>query len=412
MARFIKTIGVLLIIAINLKIALGGGIGIIGDKTILPNVKHKILVLEFDNPINKSWGKDISQMIAQEFLGSMKGIFNMGVVHLQQMEDSIVKFTPENILKISEQQEVLITIWGEFYYDNDDIYVYSHLRIIPKEEFPASAFGLSMETFKPRRNLYAAPPTLQVNFKPIKISIETLKSMHDFYNSTIEVRSDPDSSASVKKVLEPGDTYYVLARDGDWMKIGYGIKSGWVRYRNFDKQGELNEVRSVIDLGQGILQYMAGKYNSSISTIETYLNANDSSQDEMNRCFAHILLGNSKLREVGYKHEIPNDEEISKHYLAAMNAFPDHPSPINHLAIINILKHYRDEAEGKLNYKKIERLLIQSIQTYNDENSLEILEGLYHVAIDNDYLNTQQSNRDYENMIKRQIRLINAISAK
>ncbi|MEN8224614.1 MAG: hypothetical protein ABFS05_04565 [Bacteroidota bacterium] len=391
----------------------GGGIGKIGDKTILKNVKHKILVLEYDNPEDQTWGKDISQMIAQEFLGTMNGVFNMGVVHLEQKEDSLVEYTPENILKISNQQEVLITIWGEFYVEGNDVYVYSHLRIIPREDFPEDAFGISMRLEINDSILKAGPATLQVNFKPIKLSIETLERMHDFYNKTIQIRKDPNESAEIKKALKAGDTYYVLKRENDWMKIiTKNATSGWIKYQNLAEQHELNEVASVLRLGQGILQYMAGNYAVSTNTLRRYIEENSITQDHMNRCFSHILLGNSMLHHKKYTYNIPDNEQISVQYREALKAFPNNASAVNHLAIVTILKDFYKREDSYESFSAVEKLLIHAIQAENNKNAIRNLEALYIVSRKFGNLRHGQDRETYDQLIEERLELLHAIEVR
>jgi len=392
--------------------AFGGGIGKIGDKTILKNVKHKILVLEYDSPTDKTWGKDISQMIAQEILGTMFGVNNMGVVHLEQNEDSLVKYTPENINTISNQQEVLLTIWGEFYTEGNDVYIYSHLRIIPREDFPAEAFGLSLEMESDRSILRAEPATLQLNFKPIKLSIETLKSMHEFYNKTIQIRKDPNSNSNIIKDLVPGDTYFVLRRENEWMKIGTrGGVIGWIKYENLEEQNELGEVGSVITMAQAILQYMAGNYNASTSSLEHYTESNIG-QDPLNRCFSHILFGNSIIYQNKYTRRIPDNEKVSEQYQRALEIMPYNSSAINHLAIVTIFRDFHKGRESYWSFTEVEGLLIHIIKTENNVNAIGNLEALYKVAGDFGNLYNDNNPNDYQGLIRERLNILGDLKVR
>jgi hypothetical protein len=249
-----------LLILLNIYV-FAGGIGVIGDPIILPGIKHKILVLEYDNPIATTWGKDISQIIAQEILGTMIGIRSVGVVNLHQPEKRIV-LIPENIEKIANDQKALIVIWGEFYSDDVNIYIHSHVRIIPSEDFPESGIGLTFMVREANfQTMRANPPTHQINFAPIQVSIATLNKLHYFYNQTITVRKEPSEDSDSVGELRPGSTYFVAERKGNWTKIvvSKGV-TGWIRHSTLSSLSELREIKAVLKFTQGTLQFIAGSY--------------------------------------------------------------------------------------------------------------------------------------------------------
>ena len=340
--------------------------GLIRGPKLLPNVKHKIVVLEYDNPLNTTWGKDISQIISQEILGTMVGVPSVGVVNLYQSEDRVV-YTPDEIKEIADRQNALIVIWGEFYVEDDNIYLHSHLRIIPSDEFPESGLGLTSED----GTINALPPSLQVNFNPVKLKTQTLEKLHSFYNQTNDIRTEPNDTSQEIGKINLGNAYTIDSRNGDWSKITLknGI-SGWVKHSTLTNQEELMEVKNTLKLPQGILQYISGSYGASIKSLEDYISFSNIDQDKMNRAFSHILLGTSILRfGLSLYHSIPPKIEISVvgEYEIADSILKNNSSAINHITVVKCVLGEFD--------KSLEQRLIEILKAYNDVNTIQNLKG-------------------------------------
>ena len=350
-----------------------GGMGHIGDPIILPGVKHKILVLEYDSPLNTTWGKDISQIISQQILGTMTGIQSVGVVNLYQPENKVV-YTPEKIEEIASEQKALVVIWGEFYTDEENIYLHSHLRIIPSKEFPESGLGLK---YNGTGQLNASPPTLQLNFNPIKLPIQTLQKLHSYYNQTVIIRAKPNDGANEKGEIKPGDTYTINSRSGDWSEITLhnGIK-GWIKHSTLSDEGELKEIKSTLKLAQGILQYIAGSYKTSVTSLEDYLNSVDLHQDNMNRAFSHLLLGTAELRISFRENDLLTQKaelSVRYNYEMADSILKDNAFVINYLTILKCASHTFSTA--------MEKKIIDIIKADNNIESVENLKSIYMNAL-------------------------------
>ncbi len=346
--------------------------GLIHDATLLPNVKHKIVVLEYDNPLNTTWGKDISQIISQEILGTMTGVQSVGVVNLYQSEDKVV-YTPNEIKEIGDRQKALIVIWGEFYIENDNVYLHSHLRIIPSKDFPESGLGLRAEM----GDLKALPPTLQVNFKPIKLKTQALEKLHSFYNQTNIIRKKPDDQSQEIGKINLRDAYTINSRNGDWSKItlSSGI-SGWIKHSTLSRQEELIEIKNSLKLPQGILQYISGSYNTAINSLENYISLSGFHQEKMNLAFSHILLGTAILRSILSQHRSISIEVKNKvigEYEIANSILKNNSSAINYITVVKCVLGEFD--------RSLEQKLINIIRTYNDVDAIHNLKNIYQDAL-------------------------------
>ncbi|MCB0263654.1 MAG: SH3 domain-containing protein [Calditrichaeota bacterium] len=355
--------------------AVAGDISRIGGPPRLQGVKHKILVLEFDSPQLSDWGRDISQIIAQQVLGTIEGVTSVGVINLRQTETRI-ELTPKRIHEEALNQNALVVIWGEFYEDSTDVWLHPHLRLVPREEFPVSAFGLMIPDQYSRDTLKAAIPTLQVNFAPLRLPMQTLKDLSRFYRQTVTLRESPDLNAPSTGQLQMGDTYYLIDKQNDWTKISTRSgKTGWIRHTVLDTKKQFEDLQGVVKLAQGIVQYMAGNYRLSANSFQNYLDKNAYRQDSMNRAFAHIMLGNSKFWGKEYFNRIPRDEDVSIEYYRAKQLLPGHPSPVNHLAIVNMYKMRFHPSREMI--PAIEKELIEIIKTQNDLDAIGNLRIAY-----------------------------------
>lgn len=394
-------------IIINLSIistAKAGGIGEIGDPVILPSTKHKILVLEYDNPETALWGRELSQVIAQEILGSILGVSDVGVINLRQKSEHF-DLTSEKVEAIALQQGAHVVIWGEFYQNDKNVYIHSHLRIIKRKDYPESSLGLSLSTKWGVLN--ANPPTLQINFAPVAVPKQLLRNLHEFYSQTNTIHAEPRNDARKLGNLKTKDTYYIREIVGDWTRIGVsnGL-TGWIRHATLGSENELNDIRVVVRFSQGLLQYLAGSFSSAQDTLMNYIIHYGKEQDPMNRALAHILLANSRLRAEGYEHELPPEEEISIEYLKASDLLPNNASPVNYLTIALMLK-YGTYSFDVPEMHKLEEELIRVIKLDNNTDSVHNLYILYRIAAEEGFLkNVTMDNVDYESALSEQVRLL------
>ncbi len=351
----------------------------IGDPNVMPRFRNKIVVLEYDTP--ETWGQELSQVIAQETIGSIRGVNGIGVINLRQPTER-VGLSPEKIEEIAREQEALVVIWGELYQDAANVYLHSHLRIFPRETHPESLLNLLLETSEGVIN--ANPPTLQINFTPMKISSKSLKDLHTFYDQTITIRKGADHNAEPIGTLKLGDEYELIMPKDDWTKITVHKRNitGWIRHSTLGSQEELTDIRSVIYFAHGILQYATGNYETAENTFINYLEKYGEKQDKMNKALAHILLGNSRLQAKGYKNFLPPEEKISKEYLSAVELLPNNASPLNYLAIARFMRYGIEQHTHNIpEINDIEERLIHVIKLENNIDSVRNLRIFYNHAL-------------------------------
>jgi hypothetical protein len=361
------------------SVAFAGGIGTIGGTKILPNVKHKILVLEFDSPELSSWGKEISQMLAQEILGTITGVTGAGVVTLRQPQERII-LTADTVEGIARDNNAFVVIWGEFYREEQSVFLHSHVRIVPREDIPQSRLGLEFTLYR-GGTLRASPPTFQVNFAPIELPLATLESLKSLFEQTVVLHEGPSANSRVVGELKPGDTYYPTQVQGSWIKITMtGNKSGWIRYATLGAQKEFAALRGVMLFAQGALQYISGNFKAAEKTIGTYLQKHGSSQDAMNQALAHLLLGTARWR-ANHWNELPRNEPVSHEYLKAAELLPNASSPVAYLMIARIAATVFLGAKERYDaMRDIEERLIHVIQTENDSAAVQNLLTFYTLA--------------------------------
>src|ERR1051326_553066 len=107
--------------------------GHIRDPNLLPELQNKIVVQEYKNPQQTTWGLQISKILTLETLGFANGVPSFGVVNLSQDERPL-EIDSSAVTSIAERQEASIVIWGEFYESGEKLYLHSHLRIIPRPQ--------------------------------------------------------------------------------------------------------------------------------------------------------------------------------------------------------------------------------------------------------------------------------------
>src|SRR5260221_969753 len=266
--------------------------GKLHDPDVLPGVKNKIAVLEYDNPGKTRWGLELSEILSREIIGSMQGVSSVGVVNLRQ-DDNRVDLNLKNVLSIARTQKALVVIWGEFYESGNKIYLHSHLRIVPPDSSAKSARGLSFQTRIGQAK--ATPPSLLLNFAPIGFTTESLRTIRLSHEQTATIRAGPEVTASEVGHLKTEDGFGVEEVKGEWMRIRTQAGTpGWVHYAALENQAELAGLRGVVYFAQGVLQYLVGNYELAETTMSTYLDR-CGKQNAANLGLPNILLGNARI---------------------------------------------------------------------------------------------------------------------
>ncbi len=366
----------------------------------LPGIKYKFVVIEYDNPLNAKWGRDISQLIAQEILGTIVGVRGVGVLNLQQPVNKII-LTPEKIQKLANQQEADIAIWGEFYEVDENIYLHSHLRIIDKSN---SNFGLYYKPehiYNTLEYVKSDLPTSQINFAPIKISIQTLANLEFLYEQSVMIREQPKSTARIKAKIDMHDTYYILRRKGNWSHIELkksGVE-GWIRHSNLDKG--LSGVNAVVTFAKGLLQYDSRNYEAAERSFDTYLRDYSENENSMNLAMANLLLGNAKME----LDKTGPSSSISRSYYNALELIPNYASPINHLAIYKLrLWENNNYSPTSSEILELEKQLIKAIKTDNNINSINILQTMYNNPKIREVLKIQEEDIVEQNVLLEEVK--------
>jgi len=352
-----------------------------GDPLLLPSVRYKILVLEYDSPQKSGWGSDLSQMIAQETIGSMRGVQSVGVIHLSQPQERVV-LGPEKVASLAGDQQSRVVVWGEFYEAGKSVYLYSHLRIAPDPSFPGSDLRLTAQLAGiagGQLDVRAGPPTLQVNFAPIAVSSASLSRMRTLSDQTVTLREGPDERAREVGQLRLREPYWLAKVQDGWVLVQSRGSGGWVRHATLGSEKELKDVGALVQFAQGALQYIAGSYKAAEETFSSYLSQHGSKQDSMNRAMAFILLANAQLGGGRALARLTSGEEISYRYAEAAKLLPNSAAPVNYLAVARLTKYQRTEGPVP-ELRDLEQRLIHVVKSENDRDAIHNLKVLYQAS--------------------------------
>jgi hypothetical protein len=384
----------------------------------LPTVRHKILVLEFESPEQSTWGKEISQVLAQEILGTISGVTSVGVANLRQPAKKI-ELTTDTVVAIAERNKALVVIWGEFYRQGETVSLYAHLRFVPQEGFQESSLGIDAGLSAGNRRMVALPPTRQVNFEPIELSLESLEGLRTLFEHATVLHQESSPTSKIVGSLKPGDTYYPIESKGDWIRIRMtGKKTGWIQYKTLGSKKEFSALRAVVIYAHGVLQYISGNPGAAARSMETYLDQYGAGQDPMNQAMAHILLGTARWRAGTGSMGI---QEAIAEYQKAVDLLPNSSSPATYLSIAQALsvKDATREApparrqEARALMSIAERRLIHVIQTENDIQSVRNLWAFYQMAEQVGFLSEPgEDPLEYAQRLKGQQQKLLEIEAK
>jgi hypothetical protein len=369
---------------------LGGGWTEIGNDRILPQAKYIISVFQFDSPDKTKWGEYLGPMVAQQILGTINGVPSLGVVSLHQKQSKI-DLTPENIDKYASQQGAIIAIWGEFYLENENVYLYSHLRIIPNEKIPFDYFGVYFGD-----SLTARLPTVQINFNPINLSRFSLDSMGSMYSRVIELHEKPSATSKIIDTLKVGNGYSLQEKQGEWtkLKIRNG-KMGWVQMQTLQIHDGLNKLIGPVLFAQGLLQYVARNHIAAQKTFTKFLSTSNKSEENMTIALAHLLRGASKLHysRSEYDSTIFNDFYVASSLIS-------NSAPANYLATYYNYWSQMGDTVTMLS-KLVESKLVSAINY--DEDSLAVCNLLYLYYI---HRNAYWENQNIVDMYTKKILFI------
>jgi tetratricopeptide (TPR) repeat protein len=360
-------------------------------------LSNKILVLEYENPFGGRGGVQLAELIGHMALATTTGVDKFAVVTLRQEKEHI-PLTEKNVETLAVRQSAPVVVWGEFYEQNERIFVTSHLRYASMDTDPnvrldpteRSQVKLSWDISKlkipDRTQANASLPAAQVNFSPLELSSSDLSSLENAWFKTLTLHAKPDENSAEVGQLRLDTPYHVIGSSNGWTQVAIPRSTdffsyyrtmldmyvGWVRLGDLSQLHTFNELTGVVLYAQGLMQFSTKNYRAAAKTFTEYLEKYGSRQDSANQAVAHILIGYSILKGSG-------DRGLSlKEFETAKRLLPNSSSPVNCIALALFEKASRSAASEE-EMRQLENDLIRVIQIDNDVDAIRNLESLYQV---------------------------------
>jgi len=388
---------------------------------------NKILVLEYENPFGGHEGVQLSELIGRMALGTTTGVDKFAVITLRQ-EEKHKPLTEANVEKLALRQRTPVVIWGEFYEENEGVFVTSHLRFasidtdlnLDDSSIEQSPLRLTWDVKKlnirDRSQAYASLPAAQVNFSPLKISTSDLRSLEATWRETLILHEDPKENSVKIGELKLATPYQIIGSEGRWTHVithslssgrpivpAHGITrfpfgtgsirlpredanvKGWVRLGDLSRLDTFNELTSVVCYAQGLMQFYTQNYVAAAETFKQYLQNYASSQDSANQAIAHLIIGYCMMKRPGDLGAALNEFEMAKRLL------PNSSSPVNCMALALFEKVSRSAATGE-EMQQLETELVRVIRIDSDLDAIRNLETLYQLPNAEQYFGNKSAN--------------------
>jgi hypothetical protein len=378
----------------------------------LPDAENKLLVLEYDNPLGAESGWQISELIGQMTLASIRGVNSFAVITLRQEQQQRLALTPAHVDELARKQHSRVVVWGEFYQKDQKFYVTSHIRVVedaaPKGPRLRINWDVSELGIADVPRVQASAPTVQVNFAPIELSEPGIKQIEQLWNQTQVLRRDPRDTAEAVGTLPPKTPFFLGRTEGAWSQINViGGKSGWVRLSDLGNTPEFKPTTGLVLYAQGLMQYFAGNFAAAAETFQNYLDVAAAGQDPMNQAMAHVLLGYAIFMD-GAGRTPQGVASVRQHFEAAAKLLPDSASPVNCVAVA-LFKQAPEAPPDRQHVTAIEKQLVHVIQTENDVDAVRNLRALYQLPRAAEYFVPSDDAVDFQKARQQRLDLLNSL---
>jgi hypothetical protein len=354
-------------------------------------LSNKILVLEYQNPFSGGGGVQLAELIGHMALATTTGVDKFAVVILRQEKEQI-PLTEKNVETLAVRQSAPVVVWGEFYKQNERIFVTSHLRYASMDTDPnvrphpteRSQVKLSWDISKlkipDRTQANASLPAAQVNFSPLELSSNDLSSLENAWFKTLTLHAERDENSAEVGQLWLNTPYYVIGSSNGWTEVFIPQSKfsrrneyvGWVRLGDLSQLDTFNELTGVVLYAQGLMQFSTKNYRAAAKTFTEYLEKYGSQQDPANQALARILIGYSIMK---YSTDLGLP---LKQFDIAKTLLPNSSSPVNCIALDLFVKASRSGAT-KEEIRQLEKDLIRVIQIDSNVEAIRNLETLYQL---------------------------------
>jgi hypothetical protein len=355
---------------------------------------NKILVLEYENPFGGRGGVQLAELIGHMALATTTGVDKFAVVTLRQEEEHI-PLTEKNVETLAVRQSAPVVVWGEFYEQNERIFVTSHLRYAsmdtdsnvrphPTERSPVKlSWDISKLKIPDRTQANASLPAAQVNFSPLELSSSDLSSLEKAWFKTLTLHATRDENSAEVGQLWLNTPYHVIGSSNGWTQVLIPQSThfdsvrrneyvGWVRLGDLSQLDTFNELTGVVLYAQGLMQFSTKNYRAAAKTFTEYLEKYGSRQDPANQAVARILIGYSIMK---YSTDLGLP---LKQFDIAKTLLPNSSSPVNCIALDLFVKASRSGAT-KEEIRQLEKDLIRVIQIDNNVDAIRNLDTLYQL---------------------------------
>ncbi len=195
----------------------------------ISGAKFRVGVFTYEDPDGTGLGDALSELVAHYILvnthvSSIGALIFVG--GLAPSKSSTLSYF-DKVEKVATAQETVLSVWGSVRHDAQDLLIETYIQI---PESTVSRYMTARISFA--EGLVARMRPDRFAIQRLRVPVSDIDYLKRAAKRIKEMRIEPFDDASVKSVLETGQLFYFVRRQGDWARIAIrGGSSGWVPLR-------------------------------------------------------------------------------------------------------------------------------------------------------------------------------------
>ncbi len=377
----------------------------------LPLARQRAAVLAFESPQDSMLGPAIARAVALSLRDNLPEYGEISVVVPRNAHERFTE-NPDYVDTIAAQRKYSLLIYGEYYIDGENVQIRCYARLVPHSPVTEQSFGLTLRLDE--GIMKASPPTLQMNFPLLSVPRSLAGQWNAAATAATTLSQQPLPGAPQAGAIKPTESVTFAERRENWIRVKAepGLE-GWLNLPPAP-QGQAFPAPDLFGFARLAARFMEANFPDAEKEAADLLGKEKDRQNSMNLAFLRILYGNSMLRQAPAGEPLARYDAIESEYKEAQRLVPGNASPVDHLAILRMLRYAPDSMKSApamiVPLAQTEAELIGILQEEKNPQTSDNLKTLYRRAERQRFLKQEGvADNTYNDEVKNRLTMVNTV---
>ena len=228
-------------------------------KRLIPGAEYRVAVVTYEDPDGTGLGDAVASLAAREVLTNSR-VSSIGVIFFREgvspsAGSNLAYF--DKVEKVTAAQDVKLAVWGVIRAVGGGVEIHTYVQVPEPSVEQHFGWHLRLPQAMGGKELRARLRPDRILVQRLRISESELGEIRAAADAITQLKAAPSRDAPVTANLPMKEVYYIMERQGDWVRlVTRGGADGWVPTREHCP-GPCAELLQAAAYAGGLLRYMA-----------------------------------------------------------------------------------------------------------------------------------------------------------